>query len=588
MVSRRKLAVSLGIVAVAAISLLAASWAGAQSKASYPREQTLITSGTQWGSIAGFNPYVGNYATGMVGLSNETLLRYDPLADKYIPWLAKSAEFTGPKRFTIKVRSGIKWSDGKPFTAEDVAFNLRLLRFSTSTWHTAWCKLSVETDPKVVPTCAAKAIKVRAKGDTVTVTWSETPSFAQWMNAMFNIPMMSPKQYGKVTSATLTTITVKPIGTGPYTLDSAGYDPTTRVVWKKQAVWWAAKQGVAPSPAPTYIIDLCNTSNTNALSGLLTKIEDLNNNYLPGITTLVKNGQAQTYFSKAPYDLSANTAWLEVNTTKPALNDKAFRKALATSVNVGNIVANDYGNLVLPANATGLLGVWQKWVDQAQLKSLGFTYSTAKAKTMLAAAGYKDSNGDGYVENKDGSKIDLKIAVPQGWSDWESARDMIVASAKLAGIRMHKDEGDFNHWQTERNQGQFDTVIDNNYQLSDNPWTYYNGIFHLPIITTGTGQTNFNFGRYNNPAAWSLVKKLDKTSVTNTAQRKSIMKQLQAITMNDLPIIPLWYNGVWAQTQSKYWTNWPSDASTRKYIPCMWRGYLQMTGIDTFTHVKKA
>ena len=43
------------------------------------------------------NPYVGNYATGMVGLVNETLLRYDPLKDKYINWLAKSAKFTGAK-----------------------------------------------------------------------------------------------------------------------------------------------------------------------------------------------------------------------------------------------------------------------------------------------------------------------------------------------------------------------------------------------------------------------------------------------------------------------------------------------------------
>ena len=36
-------------------------------------------------------------------------------------------------------------------------------------------------------------------------------------------------------------------------------------------------------------------------------------------------------------------------------------------------------------------------------------------------------------ENKDGSKIDLEIAVPQGWSDWEAARDMIIASAKDGG-----------------------------------------------------------------------------------------------------------------------------------------------------------
>jgi peptide/nickel transport system substrate-binding protein len=575
MVSRKKLAVSIGIVAVAAISLLAASWAGAQSKAKeYTRSDTLITSGTQWGTISGFNPYLGNYATGMVGLSNETLLRYDPLKDKYINWLAKSAKFTGPKTFTIVVRKGVKWSNGKAFTAKDVSFNLKLLRFKSSPWHNLYQNLKVKSlSPK------ASTIKVQFKGK---------PNFAQWQNAMFNIPIMNAGQYKSVNNTTLTTITVHPIGTGPYTLDPAGYDPNVRSVWKKKATWWAAKQKVAPSPAPKFIIDLCNTNNTNALTGLLNKIEDLNNNYLPGVTDYVKSGQMQTYYSSTPYDLSANTAWLEVNTTKPALNNKAFRKALATSVNVGNIVANDYGHLVLPANSTGLLGVWKKWVNQKQVKSLGFKFSTAKAKSMLAAAGFKDVNGDGYVETPGGAKIDLKIAVPQGWSDWESARDMIVASAKKAGIRMHKDEGQFDHWQSERNQGLFDTLIDNNYQLSDNPWTYYNGIFHLPILKGGTGQTNFNFGRYTNTAAWKLVGQLDKTAPTNIKQRKSIMSKLQKIQMTDTPIIPLWYNGVWAQTQSKYWKNWPSQNSKRHYIPCMWRGYLQLTGIDMFTHVKKA
>ncbi len=573
-VGRRKLAVSTSIVAVAAVSLLAASWAGAQSKAaSYPRAKSLITSGTQWGSIAGFNPYVGNYAAGMVGLNNETLLRYDPLKDKYIDWLAKKADFVkGKNQYEIEVRSGIKWSNNKRFTANDVVFNLKLMRFKSHPQNTLWSNVK----------------KIKVKGSTITVTFKGTPNYAQWQNMIWNLPMMNPQQYKNVDNATLTTISVEPIGTGPYTLDKAGYDPAVRVVWRKKVSWWAAKQGIAPSPAPTYIIDLCNTENTNALGGLLTKIEDLNNNYLPGIQDLVNTGQAQTYYAKSPYFLSAETTWLEVNTTKAPLNDKKFRRALAMSIDVAYIAAHDYGHLVLPANATGLPAVWKKWVDQKQLKALGFSYSISKARALLSAAGYKDKNGDGYVEAPDGSKINLKIAVPQGWTDWESARDMIVASAKKAGIHLHEDVGDFNHWQTERNQGLFDTIIDNNYALSDNPWTYYNGIFHLPIITTGTGQTNFNFGRYSNSNAWRLVVKLDRTPFTNTSRRASIMKRLQAITMTDVPIIPLWYNGIWAQTQSAYWKNWPSSASSRNYIPAMWRGYLQMTGIDMFTHVKKA
>ncbi|HEY5113063.1 MAG TPA: ABC transporter substrate-binding protein, partial [Coriobacteriia bacterium] len=111
--------------------------------------------------------------------------------------------------------------------------------------------------------------------------------------------------------------------------------------------------------------------------------------------------------------------------------------------------------------------------------------------------------------------------------------------------------------------------------------------FHLPVITTGTGQTFANFERYSNPTAWALVQKLNQTPPTNTAAIKQINSSLQTTLMQDLPMIPLWYNGMWAQFTSKYWTNWPAAGTTRQYTPVMWGGYQQMTGIDMFTHLKK-
>jgi peptide/nickel transport system substrate-binding protein len=573
MVSRKKLAVSIGVVAVAAVSLLAASWAGASSKASYPRTDSLITAGTQWGTIAGFNPYGGSYATGMVGLVNETLLRYDPLKDKYINWLAKSAKFTGKpgavsKTFVIKVRPGIKWSSGQAFTAKDVVFNIFTLgKHKTASWNVLWQNLK----------------SAKAKGDTVTIQFKTTPNYDQWFNLMYTLPMMNPTQYAGISDSTWTSFSpADPIGTGPYTLGSL--DATTRIVWQKKATWWAAKAKISPSPAPQYIIDLCNDNNTTALSGLLTGILDLDNNYIPGINKYVTSGDMQTYFPGAPYNLPANTAWLTPNLKHPPLNDPKFRKALATSLDVSAVVNNDYHNLVTKANPTGLLKVWNKWIDTKLVKKYGFTYSTSQAKSMLAAAGYK-TGSDGYVVNKDGSKINLKIAVPSGWSDWETAEGLIVNSAKAAGIHITIDVGDFNHYALQRNAGQFDLVIDNTYQISDNPFTYFNGLFHLPIIGT---QTFANFSRYTNKAAWKLVLKLDKTPLGATKTRKSIMSALEKYELTDVPNIPMWYNGVWAQTQSKYWTNWPSSTSSRQYIPASWRGYLNMTAIDMYTHVKKA
>jgi peptide/nickel transport system substrate-binding protein len=573
----RRAAALAGVAALVVAVLVTAGSAGAGpaggAAAGYPREQTLITSGSQWGNITGTNPYVGGAATGTVGILYETLLRYDPLKDVYIPWLARSARFVG-NQYVIYVRPGVKWTDGKPFTAADVAFNINLARFNTSPWNNLYLNVK-----RVVP-----------KGNQVVVTFKSTPNFVQWQNAMYNMPMVSPTQARPLITdaAKLTTYSpADPIGTGPYKIDSAGWDPTTRVVYVKNTNWWAGKLGVAPSPKPKYIIDLVNTSNTNSLSAVLAGVEDLNNNFLPGVQQLVQQGKVLTYFKKAPYMLSANTAWLEPNTTHEPLNDPAFRKALATAINVKKIVDEDYGNLVLPASPSGLLPTWSKYIDKASVKQNGFAYSTSKAVTMLQNAGYKKDSA-GYFTNQDGSKIDLEVSVPQGWSDWEAARDMIISAGKDAGIRITAKVKDYNTWRSDRNTGAFDLVVDNNYQISDNPWTYWNGIYHLPILTTGTGQTNFNFERYSNPTAWALVQKLDKTPLTNTAAIKEINSKLQTILMQQMPMIPLWYNGQWAQFVSKYWTNWPSSTTTRRYTPIMWNGYLQMTGIDVITHLKPA
>ena len=574
--SRRTAGVGLLVaalaMAVAAVFGVGGAGASSQAKA-YPRAQTLITSGSQWGNIAGMNPYVGNNAAGMIGLVNETLLRYDPLKGTYINWLAQSARWTGAKQYTIVVRSGVKWSDGKTFKGSDVAFNVNLARFNTSAWNNLWLNLSRP---------------ILVKGNTVVFNFKGTPNYVQWQNMIWNLPMISPLQ-GKTikTAQQLTTYNPhSPVGTGPYTLDTSGFDVTTRVVWAKRAHWWASDLGVSRSPAPKYIIDLVNTSNTNSLSAVLAGVEDLNNNYLPGVNRLVDSGKVHTYFPKAPYMLSANTAWLEPNTTVAPLNDPVFRKALAMSVDLNKIVTDDYGHIVLPASPTGLLPTWKKTINSKLVKQYGFKHDVAGAKALLLKAGYKlDSSG--MFENKNGSKIDLEISVPQGWSDWEAARDMIVASAKDAGIRLHAKVKDFNTWQSDRNTGNFDLVIDNHYQLSDNPWTYWNGLFHLPVITTGTGQTFANYGRYQNATAWALTQKLDRTQPSNTKAITSMNNQLQTIVMKDLPAIPLWYNGIWAQMTSKYWTNWPSAGSDRQYVPVMWNGYLQMTGIDTITHLRR-
>ncbi len=539
----------------------------------YPRNETLYTSGTQYGPPNNWNPIVSwGYATGTLGLLYEPLFTYDPLTNTYRPWLADpSSGYTSDKEYTIKLRPGITWTDGQPLTADDVVFTLNLGHLSSVSYNTIWNFLDSVT---------------AVDQQTVKVTF-KTTAYQQWANFLYNNAIV-PKHLweGKMDKEdTVLGANEHPIGSGPYMFLTSDQD---RMVWVKNDSWWG-KSALNIDPKPKYIVDLVNGGNNVMLGLVLQGQLDISNNFLPGTASLLASGYLKTYYDKAPYHMAANTAWLMPNTLHKPLNDVAFRRALAESVDVNRIVTNVYGGLVTAANPTGLLPIWDQYVDKAEVAQYGFKFSTSQAKADLAAAGYKDVNGDGFVENKDGSPIKLSLIVPTGWSDWEEAIRSIAASAQAAGINVVADTtNDYNARVDKIQNGTYDLAIMNDQQMSNTPWTYYNWIFYQPSSPDHALIGNGNLSRYDNATAWDLVHQLDQTKVDDTAGMQAVLSKLEKIMLTDLPAIPLWYNGLWAQMNDSVWTNWPNAATGPKLVPSTWRGYWQMDSIQMLDQLKLA
>ena len=536
----------------------------------YPREQTLYTSGKQWGAPSTWNPMDPNAAMGVVGLQYETLFLYDPIKDVYTPWLATGHDWDSGKTVdTIHVRQGVTWSDGSAFTAADVAFTINLAQNKA-----IGSNLFDFVDSATV------------SGNDVVVKFKANPAYQEWAQWLYNTPIVPAAVWSplKDSADILKNTNQHGIGTGPYTYKTAAQD---RMVWVKNPNWWAIK-ALSLNVAPTYIVDIVNSSNNVALGQLLAGGLDLDNNYLPGIAQIVKGGyNVTTYYADAPYMLSGNTAWLVPNTKKKPLDDPAFRRALAEAINPQNVVVKDYGNIVTAADPTGLLPTWDKYIDHAQVKALGATYSTSKAKADLAAAGYKVGS-DGFVTNKDGSAIKLTLEVPDGWSDWMQAETLIAADAKAAGINIDPQHPAYDKVVADRNGSgtadpTFDLVINNDVQIGNTPWTYYDYIFRQPLQPAAS--KNRNYEQYSNAEAWALVQKLDQTPVEDTAAMQAICSQLQKIQLTDTPIIPLWYNGEWSQVNNSHWTGWPSSTGNQVQ-PATWNGYWQMGAIYMLTGIK--
>src|SRR5882762_224633 len=76
-----------------------------------------------------FNPLLPSALFPSAGGIYEPLLVYNRVKGNYVPWLATSYTWSADNtKLTFAIRSGVKWSDGRPFTARDVAFTFELLR----------------------------------------------------------------------------------------------------------------------------------------------------------------------------------------------------------------------------------------------------------------------------------------------------------------------------------------------------------------------------------------------------------------------------------------------------------------------------
>lgn len=544
------------------------SGGGQAGAGQYPRNETLYTMGTAWEPPKSWNPINPSHAMGTVGLVYEPLFIFNPEALKIEPWLAEKGEWGADKKtYTVTLRDGVQWSDGKPFTADDVKYTTELGKIPAVPYSTLWTWLS-----------SVDVVDQR----TVTFTFADprVQEFENWLyeNAMVPKHIWSTRSEEDVTAS----LNEKPVGTGPYVFEAASQD---RLVWKKKDDWWATK-ALDLDVKPKYIVDIVSSSNEVAMGLMLQGKLDISNNFLPGVANLVKGDfHVKTYYPEPPYMISYNTATLIPNTTKAPLNDTAFRKALATSIDTKKIAESVYGNLVTAASPTGLLPNWDPFIDTNLVSQLGFTYSTDQAKKLLADAGYRDRNGDGLVESPSGAKISLKLIVPSGWTDWMEAARVISTSARDAGIDVQAEFPAANALDDARTAGTFDLLINNWSGLSNTPWTYYAYTYQLPVQKQ---QFSRNFGRYEDKQAWELVQQLSRT-VQDDPQFKTVLADIQKSFMTDLPVIPLWYNGLWAQYSDSVWTNWPSSADgAPKHLPSTWNDLWEMGSIKMLTGLKPA
>ncbi len=563
MVSEAEIAVLQGKLDAA---MAEAEAAAAAAEPEFPRNETIYISGAAWGPPSTWNPYQpGSLAntTGTIGNVYEYLFGYEPATGKFVPWLAESGEWTDATTYEVTLRENLTWQDGEPLTAEDVEFSFKLGQQYSGLWFSSiWRYLS----------------DVTAVDDRNLVFTFSDPLYQDWADKLYNFPIV-PKHLweGRSEEEIVSGANENPVGSGAYMYDSHSED---RNVWVRNDNWWGID--VFGLPAPKRIVDIRFSSNNVALGAVLKGELDLSNNFLPGIATLSQQGYVDTYFADAPYMLSANTAVLFLNTTKPPMDDPAFRRALAFAINTDDIVNVAYANLVKAASPTALLPALSDFVDEDVVAELGYSYDPAEAERILTAAGYTRGD-DGFFMTPDGEPIELQVTCPFGWTDWMAAIDVISTSAKAVGINIEDVTPDYGAWNSELQGGTFDMTLNNWAGLSATPWTVYDLLFNHPIMDQ---MQSGNFGRYDDQEIFDLVDDLARVPFSDKEGMKAACSAIQEKMLTDMPMIPLWYNGLWAQFSSSVWTGWPTEGSGSTALPTTWADYWQRGGLMTLIELE--
>src|SRR5712672_2836112 len=363
----------------------------------------------RWAAWDLWNPYsIGSDHQNGLNLVYEPLAYYSAFADKTYMWLAEAYEFAPDfKRLTIKTRSGISWSDGTPFSAEDVAYTLNSLR---------------DLGPKVrwgvdVQQAVEKATATDA--DTVVVDFKiPAPRFFFFMTYKYDIGVyIVPKHIFEGqdwTSFKHFDLAKKwPVSTGPWQVVDAS---PQQKVFDRRASWWAADRKLAPLPAVERNISLPISGEQQTAQALITNQLDAGTGMQPATfpTVFRQNPKIITHSGqKSPYGYM--DWWpisLYINNEHPPFDDKDVRWALSyyldrqQLIEVGYLGANTPSKLPMPPYPP--LVPYFDAVKDLLAKYDTNEFAPKKADGLLAGKGFK-KDGDGFWTDPQGKHLAVNI-----------------------------------------------------------------------------------------------------------------------------------------------------------------------------------
>ncbi|WP_258366638.1 ABC transporter substrate-binding protein [Curtobacterium sp. MCSS17_011] len=464
-----------------------------------------------------FNPYIANARTASKWMY-EPLIEVNPLDGKRNPWLASAWSQPDAKTIDMTIRSGVEWSDGSPFSAEDVVFTFDLLKkFPAMDVKGAWQHIkSIEQD--------GDHVVFHLKSDDV-------PS----LTIIGQTYILGEDHWGGVEDPT-TWRDPDPVGTGPFTLGN--YTDQQYSMNKNPTYWQADKIAIKHLilPATNTQLDTVTRGYDWAYSfisdvkGTWGAASKTNQWWFPagGVIGLIPN------LTKAPYN--------DVNVRR-GISLALDRDAIAETASEGNLAAAGQTGLILP-NQERYLN--PDIPDQGMI-----TQDTKAAIASLEKSGYTVQGGKVV---KDGKQLAITIMTANGYSDWLRAAQEVRRELTAIGIKVTIQAPQPAGYQQNINNGTFDMAMGG--MGNGDVYQAFNSLLSSEFYQPVGKSTVNNYERYKNADTQKLLDEYKAT--TDTAKQQEILDQLQQTVYDELPVIGMYYGGLWGLFNTGKFVGWPS------------------------------
>jgi peptide/nickel transport system substrate-binding protein len=522
------------LVAVLAFACAAATLSAAPGTARASSGPTFITELNT--SVSNFNPFL-SFEQGEIDTLDMIYptLTFGNEKNLPAPYLATSWS-TSPNKlsWTFHLRTGLKWSDGTPLTARDVAWTYNLIMHnsaaatSNGTLVAGWKSVSAPNASTVVITTRKPLANVLDDVMVIPIVPEHI-----WKSKVKKI-------------GTFTNTTTPVVGYGPFIF--TGYKPGQSVTLtaNKSFFWGEPKYH-------TLILDyFANSSGAVAAlrSGSVDSIQNITNTewralrHAPGV-------KAYQNVSNDWYAVEVNSgartrSGKPMGNGNPLLHNLTVRRAIALAINRNVLVQKVAGGAAV-ATGSYLTPAFPQWY-WAPPKSEAQNYDPAKANAMLTAAGYpKGKNGYRY-DKKTGKELSFRLGIHSDYPNDAATANYLVGWMKDIGIKLNV--------QSMSNTQLNDNLAVGNWDMLMDQWA--EGVdpsYLLSIQTCGVLPLNKN-GSGGNTDSFFCNHRYDRLYTAeqhefNLAKREADIKAMEKILYNaDDDIILYDGNYLWATRQN--------------------------------------